>query len=121
VNVWAEEWDTSQTEGRSRRLPSGSAVGATLYELSRGGGIAYHFHHANDELLIVLRGRLTLRTPDGIREVAEGEVVHFPSGPAGAHGITHEDDDPVRYIMVSSLIAPDTSEYPDGPPAQRTR
>jgi uncharacterized cupin superfamily protein len=96
-------------------LPSGEQLGATLYELSRGGGIAYHFHHLREEWLVVLRGSLTLRTPAGEQEIGEGEVLHFPAGPAGAHGITKRDDEPVRYIMVSTLVPEDVSEYPPFP------
>jgi quercetin dioxygenase-like cupin family protein len=58
VNVRSEEWDENQAEGRRRRLVAGETLGATLYELSRGGGIAYHFHHGSEELLIVLRDRV---------------------------------------------------------------
>jgi len=88
-------------------------LGATLYELSKGGGIAYHFHHGSEELLIVLHGRLTLRTPTGSLELGSGAVVHFPAGPEGAHAITKDDEEPVRYLMVSTLVSPNATEYPD--------
>jgi uncharacterized cupin superfamily protein len=113
MNIRSEEWDENQAEGRRRRVVSGERLGATLYELSRGGGIAYHFHHGTEELLVVLRGRVTLRTPQGTREVSSGELVHFPVGPEGAHAITKEDDEPVRYLMVSTLASPNVTEYPD--------
>jgi uncharacterized cupin superfamily protein len=112
LGVWSDEWDENEAEGRKRRLPSGGQLGITLYELSHGGGIAYHFHHSREELLVVLRGTLTLRTPAGVREVNEGEVVLFPAGPDGAHGITKEGDEPARYLMVSTLVPGDASEYP---------
>jgi len=114
VNVWSDEWTEDQPEGRKRRIVDGNSIGATLYELSKGGGVAYHFHHGSEELLIVLTGRLTLRTPDGTREAAAGEIVHFAAGPEGAHGITNAaDDEPVRYLMVSTRVSPDATEYPD--------
>jgi len=113
VNIWANEWTDDQAEGRSRRLADGNALGATLYELSKGGGIAYHFHHGSEELLVVLSGRLKLRTPDGTRDAGSGDVAHFPIGPEGAHGITNEEDEPVRYLMVSTRVSPDATEYPD--------
>jgi uncharacterized cupin superfamily protein len=88
-------------------------LGATFYELSKGGGIAYHFHHGSEELLIVLQGRLTLRTPDGSRKLGSGEVAHFPVGPEGAHAIDSEGEERVRYLVVSTLVSPDATEYPD--------
>jgi uncharacterized cupin superfamily protein len=62
---------------------------------------------------VVLRGRPTLRTGDGSRELAEGEAVHFPRGPDGAHGLANETDEPVRVLMASTLVTPEVAEYPD--------
>lgn len=42
-----------------------------------------------------------------------GDVVHFPIGPKGAHAITNEEDETVRYLMVSNLVSPNVTEYPD--------
>ena len=61
---------------------------------------------------MVLRGRPTLQTSEGRRELAEGEVVHFPVGPAGAHGLKNQTPEPVRYLMVSTLKSPEVAEYP---------
>jgi uncharacterized cupin superfamily protein len=113
VNVWADDWDTDEPEGRSRRLPRGEALGATLYELSKGGGIAYHFHHGSEELLIVLKGQLKLRTPSGTEVLAAGDTAHFARGADGAHAIANDGDEPVRYVMVSTNASPDVTEYPD--------
>ena len=56
-------------------------LGASLYELPPGqASFPYHWHAANEELLIVLSGRPSLRSPSGWRELAEGEVVAFPGG-----------------------------------------
>jgi len=64
-------------------------------------------------LLVVLRGRPTLRTHEGSRELAEGEVVHFPVRPDGVHGMSNETSQPVRYLMASTLRSPEVAEYPD--------
>jgi uncharacterized cupin superfamily protein len=40
----------------------------------------------------VLRGRPTLRTDEGDRQLKDGAVVHFPVGPAGAHGLTNHTE-----------------------------
>jgi uncharacterized cupin superfamily protein len=113
VNIWSNEWSEDRAEGRKRRVADGTGLGATLYELSNGGGVAYHFHHGSEELLIVLSGRLRLRTPAGTRTVEAGNVFHFPIGPEGAHAITNDEDEPVRYLMVSTRVSPDATEYPD--------
>lgn len=118
-NIWVDQWDSAGTEpweggGRHRRLPRGDKLGASLYELPAGQpGGPYHFHHGNEELLVVLGGRPTLRTPEGERSLGEGDVVHFVCGAAGAHKLSNPTDEPVRYLMVSNIASPDAVEYPD--------
>ncbi len=120
-SIWSDEWceqeeDWSGGGGRSKRLPRAAerpGLGVTLYELEPGNFAVYHFHHAWEELLIVLRGRPTLRTPDGERQLAEGEVVHFPLGPDGAHGLRNDTDDAVRYVVAGIRASPEVAEYPD--------
>jgi uncharacterized cupin superfamily protein len=117
ANVWSDDWEWETSEdwftGRATRLPRGDKLGATVYELPPGGGGAYHFHHGAEELLIVLRGRPTIRTADGERQLDEGDVVHFPVGPAGAHATRNGTDEPVRYVYVSNRVSPEVVEYPD--------
>jgi uncharacterized cupin superfamily protein len=119
VNIWDEAWgeqadDWSGGGGLVKRLVErGPLLGASLYELERGNFMIYHAHHGAEELLIVLRGRPTLRTPDGERQLDEGDVVHFPTGPEGAHGIKNDTDEPVRYIVAGIRQSPEVVEYPD--------
>jgi uncharacterized cupin superfamily protein len=75
--------------------------------------VPFHFHHGAEEYLVVLRGRPTLRTGDETRELAEGDAVHFPRGPEGVHGLSNETDEPVRYLMASTVASPEVAEYPD--------
>ena len=116
-NIWSDTWDPAEDwsggGGSSKRLPRGDNLGSSVYELGPGNFVVYHFHHASEELMVVLRGRPTLRTSDGSRQLEEGEVVHFPTGPAGAHGVTNDTDEPVRFLMASTLQSPEVVEYPD--------
>ena len=115
-NDWGEQdEDWSGGGALSKRLVPGGGpfLGATLYELGRGNFMVYHAHHGSEELLLVLRGRPTLKTPDGERVLDEGEVVHFPTGPAGAHGLRNDTDEPVRYVVAGTRVSPEVVEYPD--------
>ena len=116
-SIWSDDWepgeDWSSGGSRSKRLPRGDDLGASVYELGPGNWVPFHFHHGSEELLVVLRGRPTLRTGEGSRQLEEGEAVHFPRGPDGAHGLSNETDDPVRYLMASTLRSPEVAEYPD--------
>jgi uncharacterized cupin superfamily protein len=116
-NVWSDEWEPSEDwsggGAKSKRLPRGDVLGASVYELDPGNFVVYHFHHGAEEMMIVLRGRPTLRTPGGERELVEGDVVYFPPGPAGAHAVRNESDLPARFVMVSDHPSPEVVEYPD--------
>ncbi len=119
MNIWDDAWgeqeeDWSGGGACSKRLvPRGPLLGASLYELERGNFMIFHFHHGSEELLLVLRGRPTLRTLAGERQLEEGEVVHFPAGPEGAHEIRNDTDERIRYVVAGTRISPEVLEYPD--------
>lgn len=118
TNVFRSDWDeTDDWSGggaKSKRLVErGPQLGASLYELGPGNSAVYHFHHGAEELLIVLRGSPTLRTPEGERQLTEGEVVHFPLGPEGTHGLRNDTEDVVRYLVAGIRVSPEVVEYPD--------
>ena len=114
---WDQERDAPPYRWRRARLgrQAGSRdLGASLFELPPGAAsFPLHIHHANEELLVVLAGRPTLRTLEGDRELAEGEVVALPAGPAGAHAVDNHSDAPVRFIVVSTMHAPEINEFPE--------
>ena len=120
-NLFGDEWDlVGEREGyRIRDAHVGLRLGAeliggSLYEVDPGEKTwPYHLHHANEEWLIVLRGRPTLRSPDGEQELVEGDTVCFPRGPTGAHQVINRSDAPVRVLILSTLIMPEVVEYPD--------
>src|SRR5690348_15030083 len=96
-NVFAE-LDEIGDGIRGRRLvrEEGHRLAGAVWELAPGSaGVPFHFHYGTEEYLIVLRGTATLRTPDGERELQEGSVVHFATGPGGAHTVLNRSDAPV--------------------------
>lgn len=121
VNLFELPWDHEGDRGafHVRETQVGERIGAqllggSLYEVLPGKKLwPYHLHHANEEWLLVLRGRPTLRTPEGERELREGDVVCFPRGAAGAHQVRNDTEEPVRLLMLSSRIVPEIVEYPD--------
>jgi uncharacterized cupin superfamily protein len=85
-----------------------------LYELPPGQTqLLYHFHHGNEEAVVVLRGRPTLRTPEGERVLEPGDVAFFAAGPDGAHQLFNASDEPARYLVAASHASPEVVEYPD--------
>jgi uncharacterized cupin superfamily protein len=78
-------------------------LGASLWDLPPGqAAYPYHWHVAEEELLVVLEGRPSMRTPEGWRELAEGEAVSFPVGEQGAHQLVNRTEDAVRFLAVSN-------------------
>jgi uncharacterized cupin superfamily protein len=121
-NVNRPEWDADSSEAlsssrRAMRLgprAGTSELGVTLYEVDPGGAVSpYHAHHANEELVLVLSGHPTLRTPTGIQHLEGGDLVAFPRGPAGAHRIFNPSDEAARVLVFSTLHWPEIAEYPD--------
>jgi uncharacterized cupin superfamily protein len=66
-----------------------------------------------EEWLLVVDEILVVRTPDGERTLERGDLVRFPSGPAGAHKVMNRSGSPARMLMLSSARVPAVSVYPD--------
>jgi uncharacterized cupin superfamily protein len=99
---------------RLGKLLDAEETGTSVYELPPGQAICpYHYEHAEEEWLIVLAGRPSLRHPDGTEQLEPWDVVCFPRGPRGAHAVRNETDEPVRVLMYSTMKYPAATVYPD--------
>jgi uncharacterized cupin superfamily protein len=120
-NVYEPEFDAEQDEpgfrwrrARLGRQAGAERLGASLIELTPGeAAFPFHFHFGNEELLVVVEGHPSLRTPDGWRKLEPGEVVAFPTGERGAHQVANRSDEPARILTVSEMAAPDVIVMPD--------
>jgi uncharacterized cupin superfamily protein len=121
TNVFEPRWDAEQDRppftwrrARIARQAGSEQLGASLFELPPGASsFPLHIHRANEELIVVLAGRPTLRGIDGERELETGEVVACPTGRKGAHRLDNRADEPARVLIVSTMLAPEVNEYPD--------
>jgi uncharacterized cupin superfamily protein len=116
-NAFEPEWQGERGGNPVAKVAAAAGsqrLGASIVELAPGTlSSPYHFHQANEELLIVLSGTAELRTPDGLRELQRGEVVSFPSGPEGAHRLRNTSSEPCRLLFLSEMNFPDIVSYPD--------
>jgi uncharacterized cupin superfamily protein len=88
--------------------------GASVYELPPGQALCpYHYEYGEEEWLLVLDGRPTLRTPQGTEQLAPDDFAFFVTGPDGAHQVRNETDDTVRVLMWSTISFPAAAGYPD--------
>ena len=89
-------------------------LGASLYEVEPGeAAYPYHYHLGEEELLVILEGRPSMRTPDGWQQLEPGEVLSFATGEAGAHQLVNRGEDTVRFLAISTSGLPDVVMYPD--------
>ncbi len=89
-------------------------TGTTVYELPPGQAVCpYHYEYGEEEWLLVLSGRPTLRTPEGTEQLDPHDVVFFPKGPDGAHRIGNDTGETVRILMWSQVVVPSATAYPD--------
>ena len=81
---------------------------ASVYELPPGQAICpYHYEYGEEEWLLVLEGRPTLRTPEGEEEIGSpGTWSSSRPGPEGAHAVRNETDATVRVLMFSTVTHP---------------
>lgn len=99
---------------RVSRQAGSERLGLSLWEVPPGeAAYPYHHHLAEEELVVVLDGRPSLRTPEGWRELSEGEVVAFPRGEHGAHQLVNRTQQTVRFLAFSPSGEPDIVIYPD--------
>jgi uncharacterized cupin superfamily protein len=112
---------------RFERAPLYEASGASLSDgtAARDLGISvdvvppgkrvcpYHFHHAQEELFIVLQGNGTLRVAGEHLAIGPGDVILIPAGPEYPHHILNTSDAPLKYLSISTQQRPEVCEYPD--------
>ena len=95
-------------------LIGASALGLSVYSLAPGQSICpYHYEYPNEEWLLVLEGRPTLRHPAGEEDLAAWDVVCFRAGPDGAHKVTNRTGEAVLVAMLSTKDNPSLAAYPD--------
>jgi uncharacterized cupin superfamily protein len=99
---------------RRHSLRHDGLLGATLYETPPGEKLwPYHWERGCEEFAIVVSGQPTMRTPEGERVLAPGDVVHFPEGEPGTHQFRNDTEEPVRVLLGSSKSRLYVAGYPD--------
>lgn len=123
INIEAPEfeYDAEDPEGfrsglaRLGKLLGGAEEsGLSVYELPPGQAICpYHYECGEEEWLLVLDGKPTLRHPEGSEQLDPWDVVFFPKGADGAHGVYNKTGETVRVLMFSTVVVPTATVYPD--------
>ena len=89
-------------------------LGATVYEIPAGQALCpYHYEYGEEEWLLVLAGRATVRHPGGTEDLAPMRVACFVRGPEGAHQVRNDGEETLRVLMWSEVVHPTATVYPD--------
>ena len=104
----------------SRSGPIGARIGARMlgYNVTSVApgrrAFPFHNHHANEEMFFILQGSGELRVGEERYSIRQGDFIASPAGgPETAHQIINTGQDELRYLAVSTMITPETVEYPD--------
>jgi len=73
----------------------------------------YHFHRNAEELIMILSGSLTMRSPSGFKILNQGDIVFFEMGETGAHQFYNHDSISCTYLDIKTIVGLDVCEYPD--------
>jgi uncharacterized cupin superfamily protein len=99
------------------RLARGTAarkLGASIDTVAPGmRSCPYHFHHAQEEMFVVLEGQGTLRVAGEMLALRAGDIAFIPPGPEYPHQIVNTSDAPLKYLSISTRDMPEVVEYPD--------
>ncbi len=76
-------------------------------------GCPYHFHHAQEEMFVVLAGQGHLRVAGRMLPLKAGDVIFIPPGPQYPHQIINTSAAPLSYLSISTQQRPEVCEYPD--------
>ena len=123
-NIYRPEFD--ETAGREPhagflaqrsylgRRAGSTRLGASLWHVPPGeAAYPYHYHLAEEELLVVVDGSGRLRTSAGWEPLERGAVLSFATGEGGAHQIVNDGAEMLVFLAVSTSGTPDICVYPD--------
>jgi len=99
------------------RLAAGTVadkLGASIDIVAPGKrACPYHFHHAQEEMFVILEGEGTLRVAGEMLPIARGDVIFIPPGPQYPHQIINSSNAPLKFLSISTRETPEVVEYPD--------
>lgn len=115
-----EEWSEGARFGsRFRHLTiaatgKGYHVGVQIEELAPGKQSApLHYHLLEEEHVLVLDGRVTLRLGEERHAMQAGDYVCFPAAQKVGHCFVNESDAPCRLLVIGEREPNEVCVYPD--------
>ena len=87
--------------------------GAFVEELPPGSRSSFaHWHAREDEIVLILSGRVTLSENGVDTELHAGDAACWRAGNAVAHSLHNHSDAPARYVVIGTRAPNDRVTYP---------
>jgi uncharacterized cupin superfamily protein len=91
-----------------------SHVGVCMEEIAPGRqAYVAHYHMLEEEHVLILAGRPTLRLGAETYELGPGSYVCFPAGQQAGHALVNATDEMVRYLIVGERDAREVTVHTD--------
>jgi len=104
-------------ESRGVRLATGTAarkLGASYDVIAPGKrACPYHYHQAQEEMFVILKGHGTLRVAEEMIPVREGDVIFMPPDGTLPHQLINTSEADLAYLSISTQEHPELCVYPD--------
>jgi uncharacterized cupin superfamily protein len=116
-SVYPAPW-RGVTEGREKTALGNVAgltqFGVNLTRLKPGAASALrHWHEAEDELVYVLEGEITLIEDGGETILGAGDAAGFKAGVANGHHLVNRSARDALYLEIGTRAARERAHYPD--------
>ncbi len=108
----------SQMAGRSS-LRLGDAGGLTQFGANevilQPGAVSSlrHWHHREDEFVMVTQGECTLVQDEGETVMRPGDCAAFPAGDPNGHHFLNKSGAEARFLVIGSRMNPERATYSD--------
>ncbi|MFV0297321.1 MAG: cupin domain-containing protein [Hyphomicrobiaceae bacterium] len=117
ATVYPEPYRSLNTQRHVRRLGHFGGLrnyGVNLVRVEPGAqSSCRHAHSAQDEIVMVVDGPLTLDSDAGQETIETGMWVAFPAGTGDAHRFINTTDSDKSFLVIGDRTMPDTVTYPD--------
>ena len=74
---------------------------------------AYHYETGEEEMFLVWKGAMKVRTPQGLFPLKAGDLVAMPTGPAHAHQFVNDGAEPCEFFCLGVNRPQSLAFYPD--------
>ena len=116
-SIYPEPYASEMAGRSSLRLGDAGGLtqfGANLVILAPGAKSSLrHWHHNEDEFVMVTQGVCTLVEDEGEVEMTVGDCAAFPAGRANGHHFINTTSEEARFLVVGSRKNPERATYSD--------